>query len=111
VLSRKALHNWVEKLSQECSKVADDARPCLPVEIAREATVQRLEELIPADRRITVDSVATTLGCFHGLAYSIIHDHLKFRKVCARRVPRELKDREKMNRMGPSLQRLLRYAD
>jgi hypothetical protein len=26
-LSRKAVHNWVEKFSQGCSKVADDARP------------------------------------------------------------------------------------
>jgi hypothetical protein len=101
-LSCKAVHGGVEKFSQARSKVADDARPCLPVEIAREATVQRLEELIPTDRRMTVDSVATTLGCFHGLAYSIMHDRLKFRKVCARWVPRELKDGEKMNRMSLS---------
>jgi hypothetical protein len=40
-----------------------------------------------------------------------MHDGLKFRRVCAWWVPRELKDREKMNRMGLSLQRLLRYAD
>jgi hypothetical protein len=40
-----------------------------------------------------------------------MNDHLKFRKVCAPWVPRELKDREKMNRMGLSLQHLLRYAD
>jgi hypothetical protein len=26
-LSRKAVHNWVEKFSQGLSKVADDARP------------------------------------------------------------------------------------
>jgi hypothetical protein len=26
-LSYKAVHNWVEKFSQERSKVADDARP------------------------------------------------------------------------------------
>jgi hypothetical protein len=26
-LSRKAVHNWVEKLSQGRSKVADDAQP------------------------------------------------------------------------------------
>jgi hypothetical protein len=26
-MSRKAVHNWVEKFSQERSKVADDARP------------------------------------------------------------------------------------
>jgi hypothetical protein len=67
-LSRKADHNWVEKFSQGRSKVADDAQPGLPVEIATEATVQRVEELIRADRRITIGSVATGLGCSHGLA-------------------------------------------
>jgi hypothetical protein len=53
------------------------------VEIATEAAVQRVEELIGADRRITIDSVATALGCSHGLAYRIMHDRLKFLKVCA----------------------------
>jgi hypothetical protein len=33
-----------------------------------EATVQRMEELIPADRRIMIDSVETALGCSHGLS-------------------------------------------
>jgi transposase len=38
-LSYKAVHNWVQKFSQGRSKVADDARPGRPVEIATEATV------------------------------------------------------------------------
>jgi hypothetical protein len=58
--------------------------------------VQRVEELIWADSRM-IDSVATALGCSHGLAYSIVDDHLKFWKVCSWRVPRELKDRENIN--------------
>jgi hypothetical protein len=57
------------------------------------------------------DSVATALGCFCGLAYSIMHDHLKFRKAWGWWVPRELKDPEKINWMGLSLQYLLQYAD
>jgi hypothetical protein len=48
---------------------------------------------------------------FHGLAYSIMHDRFKSRKMCARWVPRELKDPEEMNRMGLSLQHFLRYAE
>jgi hypothetical protein len=91
-----------DKFSQGRSKVADDPRPGRPVEIATEVTVQRVEELILADRRMT-DSVATAPGC----AYSIVYDRLKFRKVWARWVPRELKDRE----MSVSLQHLLWYAD
>jgi hypothetical protein len=80
-LSRKVVHNWVEKFSQGLSKVADNTGPGCPVEIATEATVQRVEEFIRADRRIMIDSVATAPGCSHGLAYSIVHDGLRLRKV------------------------------
>jgi hypothetical protein len=83
-LSRKAVHSWVEKFSQGRSKFADDALPGCPVQIATEAIVQRVEELVRADRRITTNSIPTALGCSHGLAYSIMHDCLKFWKVCAR---------------------------
>jgi transposase len=82
-LSHKAVHNWVKKFSEGRSKVADDARPGRPIEIAKEETVQQVEEFIRADRRITIDSVATALRCSHGLAYSTMHDRLKFPKVCA----------------------------
>jgi hypothetical protein len=103
-LSRKAVHNWVENFSQGLSEVR-------LVEIAKEAIAQRVKEFIQAGRRITIDSVTNTLGCAHGLAQIIMHNRSKFRKVCAWWVPRELKDREKMNQMGLSLQHLLWYAD
>jgi hypothetical protein len=45
-LSRKAVHNWVEKFSLGRSTVADDAPPSRPVETATEAIVQQVEELI-----------------------------------------------------------------
>jgi hypothetical protein len=64
-LSRKEVHNCVEKFSQSLSKVADEARSGRPVEIAKEATVLWVEQLTPADRRITIDSVVTALGCSH----------------------------------------------
>jgi hypothetical protein len=83
-----------------CLKVADDDWPGRPVDIATEATVKQVEELIQSDWRIMTDSVATALGCSHGLAYSIMHDRLKFQEVCTWWVPRELKDRGKMNQMG-----------
>jgi hypothetical protein len=110
-LSHKAAHNSVEKFSQGRSEITDDAQPVCPVEIETESTVQRVGMLIRADRRIPIDSVATALRCSHGLAYRIMNYLLKFRKVCARWVTRELKDREKINRMDVSLQHLLRYAD
>jgi hypothetical protein len=63
------------------------------------------KELIWADRRM-INTVATALGCSYDIAYSIMHGHLKFQKVCAQWVLRELKDREEIKRMGLSLQHL-----
>jgi hypothetical protein len=80
-----------------------------PVETATETTVQQVQGLIQANRRITMDGVATAVGCSHGLAYSIMHDLLKFRKVCVGWVPRELEFRGEISRMGLFLQHLLRY--
>jgi transposase len=109
-LSRKTVHNWEEKFSQRRSKVADYVRPGRPVKIAAEATAQRVEELIQIDWSMMNCSVATALGCSHGLAYSITHDRLKFRKAFGQCVHREMKDIEKMSRMGVSLHHPLWYA-
>jgi transposase len=75
-LSHKAVHNWFEKFSQKRSKVADNALPGRPVETAREANVQWVEQLVLVDTRITINTVVNALECSHGLAYSIMHDHL-----------------------------------
>jgi hypothetical protein len=59
------VHNWIEKFTRGRSKIADNARPGRPVENATKVTVQRVAELIRADRS---NSVTTALGCSHGLA-------------------------------------------
>jgi hypothetical protein len=66
-LSRKAAHNLVEKFSQRSSKFADYISSGRPVEIATEATVQRVEAFVRADRRTTIDRVASALGCSYDL--------------------------------------------
>jgi hypothetical protein len=109
-LPLKAVHNLVEKFSQGRSKVAYDVRPSRPVEIAAEATVQRVDMLIRANRRTTIDSEEIAPGCSHGLAYSIMHDRLTFQKMRAVGAPRT-EGSSKMNQMSLSLQHLLRYAD
>jgi hypothetical protein len=38
--------------------------------------------------RLTIDKVVNALGCAHSSAYSIMHDRLKFRNVCARWIQR-----------------------
>jgi hypothetical protein len=45
-LLHKEVYNWIEKFSQGCSKITDDARLGCPVEIATETTLQQMEKFI-----------------------------------------------------------------
>jgi hypothetical protein len=90
-LSRKAVRNFIKDFGKSQMMSTQVARLGLRQKQLRSGWKSRLE--LTGGKRM--DSAETTLGCSHGLAYSIMHDHLKFRKVCARWVPTELKDREK----------------
>jgi len=66
-LSCQAVHNWVQKFSERRTSIEDERQVGRPVEIATPATLQRVEDIIQADRRVTIDTVATAIGCSHPL--------------------------------------------
>jgi hypothetical protein len=51
------------------------------VENATPATLQRVKDIIRADRRVTIDAVASNIGCSHGQTDDIMHGQLGFHKV------------------------------
>jgi hypothetical protein len=65
-LSRQAVHNWVQ-FSEGPRSIEDEHRVDRPVEIATPATLQRIEDIIQADRKVTINAVATAIGCSHPL--------------------------------------------
>ena len=62
-LSRQAVHNWMQKFSEGRISIEDEHRAGRPVELATPETLQRVEDIIRAERRGTVDAVATAIGC------------------------------------------------
>jgi hypothetical protein len=56
-LSRQAVHNWVQKFSDWRTSIEDEHRTGRPVDIATPETLQRVEYIIRADRRVTIDAV------------------------------------------------------
>jgi hypothetical protein len=89
-LSHKVVHNRLLEILSRTFKVTGDANPAILLRL-QQVQLQWVEELIEADRSITVDSAATALGCSHGLTYTIMHDRWNFWKVRTQCVPRELK--------------------
>jgi transposase len=64
-LSRQAVHNWVQKFSEGRTSTEDENQVGRPVEITTPATLQCVEDIIRAERRVTIDAAAITIGCSH----------------------------------------------
>ncbi|GBM40279.1 hypothetical protein AVEN_248300-1 [Araneus ventricosus] len=50
--------------------------------------VAYVNERVLANTRVTADEIAHKLDISHGIMHKIIVEHLEFRKICARWVPR-----------------------
>jgi transposase len=74
-LPRQAIHNWVQKFSEGWTSIEDEHGAGRSVEIATPETLQRVENIIRAERRVTFDAVETTIGCSRGQAYNMMHLH------------------------------------
>jgi len=72
-LSCQAVHNWVQKFAGGRTSIEDEHRAGWPVEITTPETLQRIEDIIRAERRVTVNVVATAIGCSRGQAYNMMH--------------------------------------
>jgi predicted tellurium resistance membrane protein TerC len=71
-LSRQAVNNCVQKFSEGQTSIEDEHQVGRPVEIATPATMQRVEDIIRADTRFTIDAVATAIGCSHKYCLYVI---------------------------------------
>ena len=77
------------------ARVTDAERSGRPATATTTRNEERTLELIRENRSITVEEVAGSLNVSVGSAYMLIHDSLKFSKVCARWVPKELTEERK----------------
>ena len=71
-LSRQAVYNWAHKFSEERESIEDGHRVDRPMEIATPAALRRVEDIIRADGRVTIDTVATAIGSSHKCCLYVI---------------------------------------
>ena len=86
-MSRIQVYEWIEKFKNGVTSVEDSPRPGPAFTAVTEDNTAAMENMIWENRRVTVKEVASLLDISVRSAHHIIHDELKFRKVCARWVP------------------------
>ncbi|XP_018310413.1 putative uncharacterized protein FLJ37770, partial [Mycetomoellerius zeteki] len=92
--SMTTVRYWFNEFKRGRSSVFDEERPGHPADVVTEEIVEKVHDMILADRRTKVREVAEAIGVSYGMPFNILHDNLG---MSARWVPRLLPVDNKRN--------------
>jgi hypothetical protein len=108
-LPRQSVHEQIEMFKNDRTSAMDAERSGRPL-TSTAGEKQEVRAIILADRRVTIEEIASQLGISQGSAYYIVHDNLGFHKVSTRWVPRHLTEEHKRNRLDICSRLLEQYS-
>ncbi len=108
-LAYATVKKWAKEFKHGRESLQDDPRSGRPSTSIAEENVDAVLQLIMADRRVTTETIANTLGISIGSVFTIIHEELGMNHVCARWVPKMLRKHEKDERVRVAKELLALY--
>lgn len=90
---------WSKQFKHDRESLEDDPRSGRPISAVTADNIEKVKELILADRRIKQWEIARDVGISKERVHEIIHVHLEMSKVSARWVPRMLTPFDKQRRV------------
>ncbi|PNF43793.1 hypothetical protein B7P43_G09754 [Cryptotermes secundus] len=99
VMSKQMVRRWCRQFSAGRQSVHDEKRSGRP-SIITDDLVELVRERIMENRRVTIAELSNHVPQIsHSLLHEIVTEHLLFRKLCARWVPKQLTPEHKTRRM------------
>ncbi len=89
IIDKSNVHRWMKKFKEGETSVEDKPRSGRPSTATTDTNRQRVDKLIRAERRVTIRELSAQLNCDHIAIQEMVKD-LRYRKVCAKWVPRQL---------------------
>lgn len=100
--SESKIRRWMNQFQRGDFSTLDGDRTGRPRESVTPEFIQKVYELVRADRRIKVSEIANILRISVGSVFTILHTHLDMKKLFARWVPRGLTLDQKAQRIEDS---------
>ncbi|GFS68706.1 histone-lysine N-methyltransferase SETMAR [Trichonephila clavipes] len=110
-VSDKSVRKWRANFRGSRESVGDDQRPGQANTVITSDLLDKVYDLVRSDRRVTLRMLVLKVDASYGTVWTIVHDRVRFRKVCTAWVPKQLTDQQKELRMGLALQHLLQYQE
>ena len=107
--SDRTVLNWFHEYERGKLDVSDAPRPGRPRTAVTDEMIGAVRLLIEDDPHMTYQQIECSLEISSPAIYSILHDHLKLRKLCARWVPHQLTHDQKRLRIKFCRESLKRF--
>lgn len=99
-MSRPRVFEWHKRFKSGREEVEDDPKSGRPSTTKTAENIDRVNQLVRSDRRLTVRMIAEELSLNRESVRTILVQELGMRKVCAKMVPKLLSDDQKEHRVN-----------
>jgi len=89
-LKKSTVYDWFSCFKNGQEKLEDDQRSGRPSTSRITEMIEKVQQLIQCDRRMTIMELEQEVGITHGSIHMILSDDLKMRRVSAKFVLRQL---------------------
>lgn len=107
--SLATVYNWFGEFKRNRTQLSDDIREGRPSTAVTEENINAVRLMIEAEKRTTYQQIRASLGIGMSQVQTILHDHLKVRKLCARWIPHDLTEEQKLCRVKWCRQMLKKF--
>lgn len=109
-LSRAQIYRLVEKAESGESASVRKEGSGRPKSSTDRKNIEKVDEIVRSDRKVTIDAIAEELGLSHGSVHAIVADKLSYKKCLTKWVPKMLSVDQKKNRLEVANEHLTKYA-
>ena len=107
--SYEVVKRWCREFKCGRESCEDAPRAGRPTTVTTQENVNKIHDMVTADRRLTIRHISETTGLAYGTVQSILSNELEMSKVSARWVPRMLTIDQKRTRVTDCERLLLQY--
>ena len=101
-MNRASVFEWHKRFTERRESVRDDEMCERSKKVRKPVLIGQIKNFIDKDRRVSIETISAQFDVSVWTVYTIIREELKMRKICAKFVPRVLREDQKERRCHDS---------
>ena len=91
-MNQTSVFEWHKRFKEGRESVRDDERCGRSKEVRTPELIGQIKNIIDKDCRVSIETIIAQFDVIVGTVHTIIREELKMRKICAKSVPRVLRE-------------------